>query len=93
MNESDLKMDERIKLIRDKIDRIDEKIIELLKTRMLTAREMGSLKKELNIPVEDQHREKEIIDRLTRSAGGTLSEEQLIRIFEAVFHSAKQVQK
>ena len=93
MNESDLKMDERIKLIRDKIDRIDEKIIELLKTRMLTAREMGSLKKELNITVEDQHREKEIIDRLTRSAGGTLSEEQLIRIFKAVFHSAKQVQK
>jgi len=93
MNESGLKMDERIKRIRDEIDSIDEKIIDLLKRRMALAREVGSLKKVLNIPVEDLSREKEIIDRLTRSAGGTLTEEQLIRIFKAVFRSAKQVQK
>ena len=54
---------------------------------------MGSLKKELKTPVEDLAREREIIDRLTLSAGETLSEEQLIRIFKAVFRTSKQIQK
>jgi chorismate mutase len=43
--------------------------------------------------VEDKNRENEIIDRLTKQAGINLSEEQLIRIFTAVFKSSKQVQK
>jgi len=47
----------------------------------------------LDIPVEDKNRENEIIDRLTQQAGRNLSEEQLIRIFTAVFKSSKQVQK
>ena len=52
-----------------------------------------NIKEELDIPVEDKNRENEIIDRLTQLAGRNLSEEQLIRIFTAVFKSSKQVQK
>ena len=57
------------------------------------SKEVGKLKEELDIPVEDKNRENEIIDRLTQQAGRNLSEEQLIRIFTAVFKSSKQVQK
>jgi len=86
-------MDKRILELRQQIDKLDEEIISLLKKRMGVSREVGKLKERLDIPVEDKTRENEIIDRLTKQAGRNLSEEQLIRIFTAVFKSSKQVQK
>ena len=86
-------MDKRILELRQQIDTLDEEIIQLLKKRMRISKEVGILKAELEIPVEDKTRENEIIERLTQQAGRNLSEGQLIRIFTAVFKSSKQVQK
>ena len=86
-------MDKRILELRQQIDKLDEEIIRLLKKRMGISKKVGKLKEKLDIPVEDIARENEIIDRLTPQAGRNLSEEQLIRIFTAVFKSSKQVQK
>ena len=86
-------MDKRILELRQQIDMLDKEIIRFLKKRMGISREVGKLKEQLHIPVEDKTRENEIIDRLTQHAGRNLSEEQLIRIFTAVFKSSKQVQK
>ena len=86
-------MDKRILELRQQIDDLDEEIIQLLKKRMGISKEVGELKEKLDIPVEDKNRENEIIDRLTKQAGINLSEEQLIRIFTAVFKTSKQVQK
>jgi monofunctional chorismate mutase len=86
-------MDKRILNLRKEIDKIDEKIIALLKSRMDFSRKVGELKLTLNIPVEDKGREDEIIQRLGELADGNLKEEQLMRIFMAVFKSSKQVQK
>ena len=86
-------MDKRILNLREEIDEIDEKIITLLKSRMDLSKEVGELKAALHIPVEDKGREEEIIQRLGELADGNLKEEQLIRIFTAVFKSSKQIQK
>ncbi len=86
-------MDKRILELRQQIDDLDKDIIQLLKKRMGISKEVGKLKEKLDMPVEDTNRENEIIDRLTKQAGRNLSEEQLIRIFTAVFKSSKQVQK
>ena len=86
-------MDKQILELRQQIDDLDEEIIQLLKKRMGISKGVGKLKEKLDIPVEDKNRENEIIDRLTKQAGINLSEEQLIRIFTAVFKSSKQVQK
>ena len=86
-------MDKRILELRQQIDDIDEDIIQLLKKRMSISKEVGKLKEKLHIPVEDKGREQEIIERLTQLAGRNLSEEQLIRIFTAVFKSSKQIQR
>ena len=85
-------MDKRILELREKIDKLDEKIIQLLKERMEISKTVGMLKEKLDIPIEDEVREKEIIERLTHHAGQSLSEKQLIRIFTAVFKSSKQIQ-
>ena len=86
-------MDKRILTLRKQIDDLDEEIIKLLKTRMKISKKVGLLKEKLHIPIEDKLRENEIIERLTSKAGKNLSEEQLIRIFTAVFKTSKQVQK
>ena len=86
-------MDKRILELRQQIDQLDEEMIQLLTKRMGISKEVGKLKEELQIPVEDRGREEEIIHRLTQQAGRNLSEEQLIRIFTAVFKSSKQVQR
>ena len=86
-------MDKRIIKLRQQIDTLDEEIIQLLKKRMDFSKKVGKLKEKLDIPVEDKNRENEIIDRLTQQAGQNLSEEQLIRIFTAVFKSSKQIQR
>jgi len=86
-------MDKRILTLREQIDNLDEEIIKLLKTRMKISKKVGLLKEKLHIPIEDKLRENEIIERLTSKAGKNLSEEQLIRIFTAVFKTSKQVQK
>ena len=86
-------MDKRILTLRKKIDDLDEEIIKLLKTRMEISKKVGLLKEKLHIPIEDKLRENEIIERLTSKAGKNLSEEQLIRIFTAVFKTSKQMQK
>ena len=86
-------MDKRILGLRQRIDELDEEIIQLLKERMGISKEVGKLKEQLDIPVEDKNRENDIIVRLTQQAGRNLSEQQLIRIFSAVFKSSKQVQK
>lgn len=86
-------MDERLKILRKEIDNIDEKILELLEKRMKIVQEVGNLKKDLKISVEDLNRENEIIQRLTDHSTGELTEKQLIRIFSIVFKSSKQIQK
>ena len=85
-------MDKRILKLREEIDKLDEEIIQLLKKRMQISKEVGELKETLDLPVEDKRREQEIIDRLIQQAGRNLSEEQLMRIFTAVFTSSKQIQ-
>jgi len=85
-------MDKRILELRKKIDEFDVEIIKLLKKRMQVSIEVGKLKEKLHIPVEDKKRESEIIRRLIDQAGENLTEEQLIKIFTAVFKLSKQIQ-
>ena len=86
-------MDVRLKKLRKEIDDIDSKIVELIEQRMKVVCEVGDLKKDLEISVEDLTREKEIIQRLTSNSSKNLTEKQLIRIFSAVFKSSKQIQR
>ena len=86
-------MDVRLKKLRKEIDDIDSKIVELIEQRMKVVCEVGDLKKDLEISVEDLKREKEIIQRLTSNSSKNLTEKQLIRIFSAVFKSSKQIQR
>ena len=86
-------MDKRILHLRNELDLIDKQILVLLENRMDIIRKVGQVKSELDIPIEDIEREREIIKRLTDYSHNKLSDRQLIRIFKAVFQSSKNKQK
>ncbi|HOJ50599.1 MAG TPA: prephenate dehydratase [Spirochaetota bacterium] len=54
----------RIEELREKIDEIDNKIIELLDKRAFYAKEIGKIKKELNLPIYSPEREISIFKRI-----------------------------
>ena len=54
-----------LKSMRDEIDEIDGKIIDLVKKRAKVARQIGKFKSNLNIGVEDIEREKKVYNKFT----------------------------
>ncbi|MFQ6673929.1 MAG: chorismate mutase [Fidelibacterota bacterium] len=77
--------------LRNRIDRVDAEILTLLLKRMDLTRKVGQLKNKLKLAVQDERRESEIIERLTRRAGGRISKERLTRIFRPVFESIRAI--
>lgn len=56
-------MDADIERLRREIDLIDEKILELLRRRMRISAEIGRIKKEKGLPVLNERRETEVLER------------------------------
>ena len=55
-----------LKLIRTKIDEIDEKLLVLFKERLEVSRQIGILKKKYKMEIYDPEREKQIISSATK---------------------------
>lgn len=63
---------EDLSIIREKINNIDNQIIELWKERMETCLSVAQYKKENNLPVLDSKRERELLNRIGNMAGEEL---------------------
>lgn len=64
---------EDLSTIREKINEIDNKIIDLWKDRMEMCLSVAQHKKENNLPILDEKREKELLDRIGSLAGDELA--------------------
>ena len=62
-----------LKVYREKIDNIDEKLVSLFKERMDTALEIAKFKAQNNLPVLNASREREIISKVTELCGDDLA--------------------
>jgi chorismate mutase len=79
---------------REEIDKIDKSIIELLKKRKDTAKKIGEYKKQNNLPIIDEKREKEILEKYKRIAEeNDLDKEDIGIIFQAIIKNSRNVQK
>ena len=54
---------ERIHELRERIDEIDEEILELLDERVALAKKIGEIKREKRISITDTQREGEVLER------------------------------
>jgi chorismate mutase len=82
-----------IEEIRDHIDQIDQEILILLTRRMELAKHMGDVKQMFKMKVEDQGRERDIIERLKELSNDSLTKDQINKIFTEIFKSSKKNQQ
>lgn len=81
----------KLEKIRMKIDGIDHEILRALHHRM----ELGLRTKRFKEAVRDEEREKEILDRLRRSAGSSqvLRDEFISRVFASILAESRKIQE
>ena len=86
-------MDTRLTALRDKIDQIDDRLIELILQRLSISHQLGVLKQELALPIDDPEREQTILSRLTDRAEKVEYSQALESIYSSIFRASKQLQR
>ena len=77
--------------IRDRIDAIDQQLLELFRQRMECAKEVAQIKKEQHLPIAHPQREQDIIDMRTRQLPA--HEAEVRRLFELLIELSRQYQE
>ena len=84
---------EKINVLRNKIDLLDEQMLDLLVQRFSVSREIGEIKASGGINIGDRNREQEIIDRLAEKLEGKMERNDIAAIFGSIYHISKKLQK
>lgn len=86
-------MDNKLKSIRAKVDRLDEEILSLLVKRIQLVKKIGHMKTAKDIPVFDPAREGEILSRLKKLGMKKISDDKLEFIFKEIFSLSRSYEK
>lgn len=78
---------------RNEIDEIDQKILALLNQRAEIVKNVGILKAQAGLPIIDQNREAEILQKLTKQSNGVLKDRQIIRIYAEILQESREIQQ
>ena len=80
--------------LRDDIDRVDEVIVRLLNERARVAVEIGQLKKQLQVPIYQPDREKQVLAHVRSVASeGPLGPDAIARLFERIIDEARRLER
>ena len=82
----------KIDLLRESINSLDDKILDLLKERAEIVTEIGEYKKS-NIAVVDIGREQKILDRLIQNSQIKYSKDSIVRIWREIFQASTKLQQ
>ena len=85
--------DQRILNLRNAIDTVDNRIIELIQERASLAKEIGQVKKEIGMEILDPAREGKIKRKLAAGPRGPMDTEALVRIYEVIMQESKRLQE
>jgi chorismate mutase len=78
---------------RERIDRVDMKILELLNERARYSLEIGKIKQRLNLPIYVPERERLIYERLEQVNPGPLTCAAVRRLFERIIDESRRLEK
>jgi len=86
-------MDRELETLRNQIDEIDTKLLELLSQRLEVSSEIGRHKKKIGAPVFDAEREKELIKYLQKNGSKQgLDVEMIEQLWEKILLYSKKQQ-
>jgi chorismate mutase len=80
-------------VLRQAIDEIDEKIMDLINQRLSLAKQIGDFNKQGGFQITDSEREKEIMNRLLEKNNGPFRDDGLRNIFGAIIAEGRNVQR
>ena len=86
-------MNARLTVLRNKIDQIDNKLVELILQRLAISHQLGVLKQELSLPIGDPVREQAVLNRLTNQAEKAEDRQALESIYSSIFRVSKKLQR
>lgn len=83
----------RIDELRQQIDDIDERLVQLLSARAACALAIGHEKKLLGLEVYQPSREAEVVGHVQRINQGPLDNEAMKRLFERIIDEARRLER
>lgn len=78
--------------IRNEIDKIDDKIFKLLKSRFDKAKKIGQLKKYLKVSTDDKAIEKETLSKLDDVNISGNYKEEITKVYELIFQLMNDIE-
>ncbi len=78
---------------RSRIDAIDHQLVRLLNERASHAQEIGRAKQALGLDAYSPEREEEVMQNVTASNAGPLSEQAVRRLFERIIDESRSVER
>ena len=78
---------------REKIDRVDRRIMALLNERTETVQVIGRIKASVAMPVYEPKREEEVFRNIAAANQGPLSADAAKRVFERIIDEMRKVQR
>jgi chorismate mutase len=82
--------------LRQRIDRLDEKLVELLTERANCALQIGKLKHDLGLDVYQPDREADVLHHVQshgRQMGSPLGGDAIVRVFERIIDEARRIER
>jgi len=78
---------------REKIDKVDTQILELINKRSEFSIKIGKIKVHNGLPIHSPEREKTIMKRMQKINSGPLSDDGVLRIFERIIDESRKLEK
>ena len=87
-------MDKKIiKELRNSIDNLDNQIFDLILKRFEYVEKIGTLKNEMDLPIDDKAREEIIIKRLSEKLFTKIDSEKIKKIINPIISISKDIQR
>ncbi len=86
----------RLDELRQRIDALDEKLVELLNERASCAMRIGDIKQQLGLEVYQPEREAQVLGHVRAhgaALGGPLGADALTRVFERIIDEARRLER
>ena len=81
-----------LRRLRQRIDALDRRIVELLNERARLALEVGETKTASRQPIRDAEREREVLLRVTMGNSGPLPQEDLLALYRRLIASTRRLE-
>ena len=82
-----------LKDLRNKIDQIDQELVTLIEQRLEVVKQIGDYKKKHNLPILDQNREQEVLDKNSKYLSNESNKESYLEIMKNIMDVSKKIEK